>query len=347
MTINVGVVGYGLSGSAFHAPIISVVDGLTLKSIVTSQAEKVLYRYPHVTTYAAYDALLDDDTIDLVVVTTPTYTHYEYVKKAILHGKHVVVEKPFTVTSAEADELIELSNKHQVLLSIYQNRRYDNDFLTVKDILHSHVLGNLAIFESHMDRYRNVVQNRWKEQDKPGSGTLYDLGSHLIDQAIELFGTPQTVYADLASQRPAAITNDYFHLILGYGSLRVILQSGSLVRQQGPRFTLHGEKGSFIKFGFDPQENALRRGEVPYLSDYGLDDESMYGELQTTINDLTITGKVTTLKGCYEKYYESIVQAILDKGTVPVTAQEARRVIKTIELAIASHEQQRVLTWRD
>lgn len=347
MTINVGIVGYGLSGSAFHAPIISVVDGLTLKAIVTSQADKVLMRYPHVTTYAAYDELLADDTIDLVVVTTPTFTHYNYVKEAILHKKYVIVEKPFTVTAAEADDLITLAEQYQVLLSVYQNRRYDNDFLTVKDILHSHILGNLALFESHMDRYRHHVQNRWKEQDKPGSGSLYDLGSHLIDQAIELFGTPQTVYADLASQRPAAMTNDYFHLILSYGSLRVILQSGSLVRQPGPRFTLHGENGSFTKFGLDPQENALRQGDVPYTSHYGLEDDNLYGKLQTTIDNLTITGKVTTLKGCYEKYYEGIVQAILGTSRVPVTAMEARKVIRTIELAIESHKQQRVVLWSE
>ena len=343
MAFRVGVVGYGLSGSAFHAPIISVVPGLALAAIVTSNPDKVKQRYRDVVTYKSYEQLLQDRSIDVVVVTTPTFTHFEYAQSAIRHGKHVIVEKPFTVTTAEADELIALAHDGGVLLSVYQNRRFDNDFLTVKEIVQTNLLGNLAIFESHMDRFRPIVQDRWKEHNKPGSGTLYDLGSHLIDQALLLFGIPNTVFADVGRQRPGAQTDDYFHMVLGYDTLRVILQSGTLVKQSGPRFTLHGSKGSFTKFGLDPQEDALRSGSQPYIPQWGEESETLYGELVTQLGNISLKGKVATQAGRYQSYYEGIVHALKGEGPAPVLAQEARNVIQVIEWAMESHQQQRTV----
>ena len=343
MTINVGVIGYGLSGSVFHAPIISQVKGFRLKGFVSSNPTKVHQDYPEAVVYPDVPTLLQDNEIDLVIVTSPNTTHFEYAKEAILAKKHVVVEKPFTNTSQEADDLIALAREHEVLLSVYQNRRWDNDFLTVRQLLESGVLGRLSTFESHYDRYRPQVQNRWREQNLPGSGMLYDLGAHLIDQALLLFGMPQTVWADLRAERQGSSVKDYFHLILGYENLRVILHSGSLVRKQGPRFVLHGEKGSFTKFGLDSQEDQLKQGGKPGDKGWGVDRPEQFGQLTTEIDGLVISGSIETIPGRYEAFYEGVLEAIQSGKQPPVQAEEARNTIRIIELAIQSQRGQRTI----
>lgn len=343
MTIKVGIIGYGLSGSVFHAPIISRVKGLQIKGFVSSNPAKVHHDYPEAVVYPDVFALVQDPEIDLVIVTSPNTTHFEYAKAAIQAKKHVVVEKPFTNTTQEADELIALAQEYQVQLSVYQNRRWDNDFLTVRKLLESGVLGNLSTFESHYDRFRPHVQDRWREQDLPGSGMLYDLGAHLIDQALLLFGMPQTVWADLRAERRGSQVTDYFHLILGYENLRVILHSGSLVREQGPRFILHGDKGSFYKYGLDSQEEQLRQGKKPGDSGWGVDRTEKYGQLTTEIGGLVMRSTVETLPGCYEAYYEGVAAAIESGQPAPVKAEEARNVIRIIELAIRSNQEQRTI----
>jgi scyllo-inositol 2-dehydrogenase (NADP+) len=345
MNIRVGVVGYGLSGSVFHAPLIDAVEGLELAAVVSSNPEKVKKDFPGVSVVSTLTDLLKDDSLDLVVITSPNLTHFEYAKQAIQSKKHVVVEKPFTVTSDEADELIELAKQQNVLLSVYHNRRWDNDFLTVQELLKNGLLGDLVTYEAHFDRYRPAVQNRWREQNEPGSGILYDLGSHLIDQALVLFGAPRTVWADLAQQRAGAQTTDYFHLVLEYDAMRVILHSGSLVRQPGPRFQLHGSQGSFLKEGMDSQEDALRRGGRPYTPNWGEDREEWYGELTTQVGALTLKGKIKTLPGCYQAYYEGMAAAIRGEKALPVTAGEARDVIRVIECAIQSHRERRAIAF--
>ncbi len=339
MTIHVGLIGYGMSGAVFHAPLIRHVEGLELSAVVSSQPDKVKRDHPGVEVLSSPEALLARDDISLVVVTTPNTLHYPLAKEAINAGKHVVVEKPFTITSEEAEELIELARRQGVLLSVYHNRRWDNDFLTVRQLVESGCLGDLALYEAHFDRYRPQVRDRWREWDLPGSGTLYDLGSHLIDQALVLFGLPRTVWADLGAQRPGAKAVDYFHLVLDYGQLKAILHSGSLVRQPGPRFQLHGEKGSFIKYGMDPQEEQLKQGTSPGDPGYGRDREEDFGEITAKLGGLTVTGRVETLPGNYAAYYEAVVEAISSNRPVPVAAEEARDVIRGIECAIRSHRE--------
>jgi scyllo-inositol 2-dehydrogenase (NADP+) len=346
MTIHVGLVGYGMSGSVFHAPLIASVQGFELTAVVSSRPESVHQDYPHARVVSTLDQLLEMEEISLVVITTPTSTHYDYAKRSLLAGKHVIVEKPFVLASAEAEELISLAKQQGVLLSVYQNRRWDNDFLTVRHVLQSGFIGDVSYYESHFDRFRPVVRDRWKESGEPGSGTLYDLGSHLIDQTLVLFGRPQTVHADLKKQREGSKAVDYFHLVLDYGRFQAILHSGSLVREPGPRFQIHGNKGSFIKYGYDPQEASLQKGVRPGDPGYGEEEEALYGEVTFDQDGITYKGKVKTLPGCYQAFYEGMAAAITQGEPVPVAPEEARDTIKVIEYAIQSHEEQRVIPWK-
>lgn len=343
MTINVGLVGYGLSGAVFHAPLIQNVKGMRLAAVVTSRPEQVLADYPDVTIVSTPEQLFQREEIDLIVVATPNTTHYPFAKQAMLAGKHVVVEKPFTITSGEADELVELARSMNVVLSVYQNRRWDNDFLTVQHLLETGVLGELSLYEAHFDRFRPLVRDRWREQDIPGAGILYDLGAHLIDQALVLFGLPKTVWAEVEIQRSGGKSDDFFHLVLDYGRMKAVLHSSSLVREPGPRIQLHGSKGSFLKHGLDPQEDQLKRGIHPGDPGYGEEPESMYGHLVHSLGDLTLKSRVSTLPGRYQAYYEGIAEAIVSGRPAPVTAAEARDVIRVIECAKRSSEEKRAV----
>ncbi|MDF2958298.1 MAG: oxidoreductase domain protein [Paenibacillus sp.] len=345
MTINVGLIGYGLSGSIFHAPLIEYVKGLHLRAVVSSDAIKVYRDYPEVEVYPDVDSLLLNKTINVIVISSPNTTHHSYARKAILAGKHVVVEKPFTVTSEEADELIELARAHKVVLTVYHNRRWDNDFLTVRSLLETNMLGSISTYEAHFDRFRPAVQRRWREQDLPGSGILYDLGSHLIDQALSLFGKPQTVFADLRAEREGAEATDYFHLVLGYEKSRVILHSGSLVKKAGPRFMLHGDKGSFIKYGLDPQEGQLKQGLRPGDPGWGEDSAGQYGQLSTEVGGLSMQAAVETLPGRYQTFYEKLAESLQSGRVAPVPAEEARAVIRVIECALQSHQERRTVDY--
>ncbi|MBH8596580.1 MULTISPECIES: oxidoreductase [unclassified Thermoactinomyces] len=344
MQIRVGLIGFGLSGSTFHAPLIGHVENLELAAVVSSDPAKVHARYPDVKVVPDTEALLKMKEIDIVVISSPNLTHFDYAKKAIEAGKHVVVEKPFTVTSSEADQLIQLAEEKGVILTVYHNRRWDNDFLTIKKILDQQLLGRLSTFESHYDRYRPSVRRRWKEQNLPGSGVLYDLGSHLIDQALLLFGKPQTIWADLRAEREGTESVDYFHLVLGYPELRVILHSGSLVREAGPRFILHGDKGSFIKYGLDPQEEQLKAGLLPDELGFGEDEAKSYGQIHTTIGSLQTKGRIQTIPGRYVSFYEQLAEAVRNDTKPPVAAEEARDVIRMIEYAMQSAQEQRTIT---
>ena len=345
MTIRVGLVGYGLAGTVFHAPLIESVEGLSLAAIVTSQAEKVKRDNPDVEVVPEFEGLLGRGDIEMVVVASPNVTHHDFARLALEAGKHVVVDKPFVIHAAEADDLIELALRRQVVLSVFQNRRWDNDFLTVRHLLGSEVLGEVSTYECHYDRFRPEVQKRWREEPLPGSGSLYDLGAHLIDQALCLFGTPESVWGDVRAQRPGAQVDDYFHLVLGYGRRRVILHAGSLVRETPPRFQLHGSKGSFIKYGLDPQEDQLKAGMRPGDAGWGEDDPAMYGDLTIDVGELDVKGKVTTLGGHYEAYYQGIVEAITQGRPAPVAPEDARNTIRVIECALQSQQEQRVVAF--
>ena len=344
--INVGLIGYGIAGRVFHAPVIQSVPGLKLKKVVERHADESRKNYPWVEVVRHAAAVLQDEEIDLVVITTPNDSHFELARQSLLANKHVVVEKPFTTTSAEARQLIELSRAQNRIISVHQNRRWDGDFQTVKRVLEAKLLGRMVEYESHFDRFRNHAQpGAWREAEGPGSGVLFDLGSHLIDQAQVLFGLPQMISADIRTQREFAKTDDNFELILHLDALKVTLKAGMLAREQSPRFILHGTNGSFIKYGLDPQEEALKQGLAPTAPKWGEEPEEQWGTLNIDIHGLHVKGRIETIAGCYQAYYQNLVDAIKGRAELAVKPEEAMNTIRIIELAIQSNHQKRTLPY--
>ena len=253
--MKTGVVGYGVAAQFMHLPFIITNKEFELQMILQRHGDSAKEKYPSVQIVRSLDEMLADESLELIVITTPNDSHFDYAYRALEAGKHVLLEKPFTITSIEAKKLITQAFKKDRVLSVYQNRRYVSDFLTIRQLLKDNMLGEVVEFEGHYDRYRPEQRpNAWREENTPGSGILYDLGAHLIDQAFCLFGLPQFITADIRIQRPHARTTDYFDLSLDYGFTKVILKSGMLVREPGPRYMIHGRQGSFIKSGEDPQE---------------------------------------------------------------------------------------------
>jgi scyllo-inositol 2-dehydrogenase (NADP+) len=344
--IGVGLVGYGVAGSVFHAPLIEAEERMRLQAVASRHPELVHRRFPSVRVVATPAELLEDPGVELVVIAAPNTLHYELVGLALRAGRHVVVDKPFVNSSAEADELIQLAERQGRLLSVFHNRRWDNDFLTVERCIREGLLGNVFTYIARYDRFRPQLKGGWREVDLPGAGVLYDLGAHLIDQALHLFGLPATVMADVGTQRPEAVVDDYVHLVLGYGPLRVILHAGSLVRATGPRFEVHGDRGSFVKYGLDPQEAALRSGRRPDEASWGSDREDLYGTLTTDVGGLALSGRLASVPGSYQSFYQGMARAILRQGPVPVPAQEARDTVWMIECALKSSREGRAVEVR-
>lgn len=335
-TIKVGLVGYGMSAKVFHAPFLKILPQYEVVSVLERHKEDSKQLFPKVQLVRSLEELLQTN-IDLVVITTPNETHYPYTVQCLQAGKHVVIEKPFTITSIEARELAALAKKAGRVLSVYQNRRYVSDYLTIKNILQKNLLGKVHEFEAHYDRYRaEAKHNAWREVAKPGSGILYDLGAHIIDQSFCLFGLPAAITADIRMQRPHARVDDYFDLRLDYGFLKVILRAGMLVREPGPRYMIHGTKGSFIKYGEDTQEAKLKAGELPVSSDWGSEPEEMYGLLHTEIDGKIIKERVPSFKGNYGAYYEDLYATIVNNAPLKVTPEQGYNTIRLIELAFES-----------
>ena len=348
-TINVGLIGYGMGGKLFHAPILTSIQGLQLVKIRETKVHNIAdanQKYPEAEIVADSKAIFEDKAIDLVVITSPNHTHFPIAKEALNAGKHVVVDKPFTVNSQEADELIALAQKQEKMISVYQNRRFDSEFKTVQKILDSKILGNLVEYEVHFDRFRNYIKpDTWKEEEKPGTGLLYDLGSHLIDQALFYFGMPDSLYADLRIQRKGGKIIDNFELILNYQHLKVTLKAGMLVKEIGPRVTLLGDKGTYQSYGMDVQEGDLQAGIFPNeKEDWGVASENLWGTLNTEIEGLEFRGKIPTEKGDYREYYQNIYNVLTGKEALKVTAEQARNTILIIEAALKSNEEKRVIT---
>jgi predicted dehydrogenase len=279
--VRAALVGFGNAGRIFHAPLIAGVPGLELACVVSSKPAAVLAEWPQVAVVTQPTQAFDDPSIDLVVIATSNESHFSLAQAALLAGKHVLVDKPCTVTLAQTDTLLALARERGLVFTVFQNRRFDADFLTLQKVIHSGVLGRIVHFESHFDRYRPVVPDRWREQPLPGSGLWFDLGAHLVDQALLLFGMPQSIALDTACQRDGAQVNDYFHAQLRYGDrhpdLRVILHASALVPAVGPRFVVHGTLGSFVKYGLDVQEDALKAGGRPkwgMLDGWGVDSQA-------------------------------------------------------------------------
>ena len=332
--INAGLIGYGYAGKTLHAPLLDSTPGIRLHAIASRDGSKVKSDWPDATHYATPEAMLAAPDIDLVVIATPNDTHFPLAKAALLAGKHVVVDKPFTLSQQEAKELIALAHAQDLQLSVFHNRRWDADFLTLRHLLAKGELGEVLHFESHFDRYRPEIRDRWREQAVAGSGLWYDLGAHLLDQSLQLFGKPDTLWLDLAQQRPGAQTDDYFHAVLQYGERRVVLHASTQVPHNGPRFTLHGRLGSYQKFGLDTQEEQLKQGKSPTDEGFGIDPRP--GQLVTLSGEEQRVQTISNQQGCYLEFYRGMQQAIQRGTPVPVKAEEAALVMELIELGVES-----------
>lgn len=319
--IHVGLVGYGNAGATFHAPLIRACPRMNLNAILTSR--DVPRRV------GSFDELLSRS--DLVVIASPNQTHFPLARQALEAGKHVIVDKPFMITVEEADRLIALAGERQRVLTVFQNRRLDGDFLTVRELLPR--LGELSLFEAHWDRFRPTIKQGWREIADPGGGVLADLGPHLIDHALQLFGLPDTIDADVLAQRTGAQVDDYFDLTLHYGRMRVCLRCSTLIAEPRPRFAVHGSGGSFVKFGIDVQEAQLKAGIDPRDRAFGVDDRK---------GTFTAVGgtrsPVPTMRGLYLDYYDAVASAILDGTPAPVDPTDARNGLLLIDLARQSSE---------
>ncbi|WP_313082124.1 oxidoreductase [Atlantibacter sp.] len=332
--VRVGLIGYGYASKTFHAPLIVGTPGMTLAAVSSSDASKVHADWPGVTVVSDPKQLFNDPEIDLIVIPTPNDTHFPLARAAMEAGKHVVVDKPFTVTLSQARELEALAKSRGLVLSVFHNRRWDSDFLTLKGLIAEGKLGEVSYFESHFDRYRPQVRNRWREQAGPGSGIWYDLGPHLIDQALVLFGVPVSITVDMAQLRPDAQTTDYFHAVLAYPQRRVVLHSTMLAAAESARYIVHGTRGSYVKFGLDPQEDRLKAGERLPQEDWGYDMRD--GVLTLASGDELDAQTLLTVPGNYPAYYAAIRDALNGQGENPVPASQAIRVMELIELGIES-----------
>lgn len=340
--IRTALVSFGISSRTFHAPFLTTLPGFSLVSVLERSGNTAQEKYPWVRTVRSIDELLRDDTIELVVITSPNETHFPYAKMAMEAGKHVVLEKPFANTSAEARALVDISRATGKVCAVYHNRRYVADYLTMKDILAKGLLGELHEFEAHYDRYRPDPRTYglWREKPLPGSGVFYDLGSHLVDQALQLFGTPQYIIADIRKQKPYSVVDDYFDVRLDYGFLKVLLKSGMLVREMGPRYMMHGTKGSYIKYGEDPQEELLKAGHLPTSPDWGKEPESQFGLIHTEIDGKVIREVYPSVQGGFQGYYQNLYKTIREGAELMEKPEHGYKVIRLIELAFESSEKQ-------
>ena len=346
--IRTGIIGYGLSGRVFHAPFIDVVEGYELSKISTSDSERKALaqeRYPATEIVPSGQEIVDDPNIDLVLVTSPNTDHFRWAKEALLAGKHAVVEKPFTIDAAEADELIEIAKQQDKILTVYHNRRFTSDTRTVKKLLDSGLLGEIVDYETHFDRYRTDPRPRgaWREEPLPGSGIFYDLGSHLVDQALWFFGMPTAVTAEINKQRPWAKADDHFDVRLHYPTFTATLKSGMICRIPGPTYMLHGTNGSFVKYGLDVQEATLDGGAKPEGKDWGREPESIWGTLNADYKGVKFQGKVESEPGDYRDYFINVRDAINGKAELAVKPEEARDVMKIIEIAFRSSKEKRTI----
>jgi predicted dehydrogenase len=336
--IRVGVIGFGFATRTFHAPLLAATEGYRLAAVASSRAAEMRAALPGVEVAADSAALLRQPTLDLIVVATPNETHAPLAEAALRAGKHVVVDKPFTVTAAEARRLGDVGRECGRVLSVFHNRRWDSDFLTVRQAIGRGLLGRVVACESRFDRFRPEVRERWREGTAPGAGLLYDLGPHLIDQALVLFGIPDTVQATLARQRPGARSDDWFQVVLRYGEgLVVTLQAGSLVAGGSARFTVHGDRATLVKRGADVQEEQLRSGLRPGAAGWGVDPD----DAVLTDGATGETRAVPAAPGDQRGYYEALRESLRGRGPVPVPAAEGAGVIAMIEAALRSEAEGR------
>ena len=350
--IGVGIIGFGLAARVFHAPFVSAVPGLDLLAFVERKGEESSKIYPATRIVRSLAELLGDPAIQLVVVATPNETHFDLAKQCLQAGRHVVIDKPFAATSDEASELIDLASARKVIVAPFHNRRWDGDFLTVRQILNDRSLGRLVTFDSHFDRYRPIPrENTWKEAGNAANGMLMDLGPHLVDQCVALFGMPSTVTASVRTDRDHSAIEDAFDIALGYDRMLAWCRASYIACDASPRFLLHGTGGSFKKYGLDPQEPALVAGaKVPRIGDpqeWLCEPEDAWGTLTVAPNPsdpaTLIKTKVKTVCGDYRHFYANVRDAIRGEAELAIPSQEGFNVVRLLELARASSEQGRTL----
>lgn len=330
MTVNVALFGFGLAGKSFHAPLIGIEPRLRLARVVTSRKDEVAQAYPDAIVTTDAGSVLSSDDVDLVVIATPNKTHASIARDALLAGKHVVIDKPFAPDTAEGTGLIALAEERNRTLTVFHNRRWDADFLTVAKLVGEGRLGEINHAEFRWDRLRPDVRQGWKELPDEGTGLLADLGPHLIDQALLLFGPPDTITGDTAFQRAGTLVDDYFELTLHYGVRRVILSASTLIGAPRPRFALHGTKASFVKYGMDPQEDWMRGGRRPGGEGYGIEPAAAHGTLIAPDGQRET---VTSARGDWPTFYREVAAAILDGAPPPVDPADAVMGLRIIESA--------------
>ena len=341
MKIRTAIAGFGLSGKIFQAPFIHADPNFELKKVYERKTERAKEEYPDVQIVRSFEELLTDD-IDLVIISTPNDTHVPFAKQAMAAGKHVVVEKPVAATSTEAAELCAFAKKQGVVLSVFQNRRLDSDFLTVKKLIETGELGEVLDYEAHYDRFeRGVNPKPWKAAGGAGVGVLYDLGVHIIDQAYVLFGMPNEVYADFRQQRPESPGIDNFEVILYYDKVKAILSAGEVVARQGPHYMVSGRRGTFIKYGEDVQEAALLAGKRPPAPDWDAEGEECWGTLYYDDGAQILEKKIPTVVSSYARYYENLYEVITAGAPALVPPEQTADVLRIIEAAQMSNAKKR------
>ena len=345
--IEVGLVGFGLAGRAFHAPVIEAVPGLHLTAIVQRSGTEAAEKYPDARIVRSLDELLAMTEIDLVVIATPNETHYPFARQCLEAGRDVVVDKPFTTTLAEAQSLVLRAKETGRLLTVYQNRRYDGDFQAIRQLVEAGTLGRIVRFETSYDRFRPQLKpGAWRETTRPGSGILFDIAPHLIDHALVLFGLPEAITADVRIERENAVADDSFDITLHYpNGLRAVLRSSILAAAPRPRFVLLGTQGSFVKQAFDPQENNLRRGHIPSDSAWGAEPEENWGVLTVPRGDSFEHRRIPSATCDYRDYYANVRDALLGRATPAVTPEYALDVMRMLELARESSQKSRTIPW--
>ena len=338
--LNVGLVGFGFAGKVFHAPVIRAVEGLRLTTIVQRSGAGDA-SYPDVAFVRSVDDMLAQP-VDLVVIATPNTSHHPIAKQSLLAGRHVVIDKPFAPTLADAEDLVQLARDKRRIVTVYQNRRYVGDFVTLQKLLADDALGRVVTYESHFDRFRPEQKpGAWRERAEPGAGVWFDIGPHLLDQAFVLFGLPRAIAADIRIERDGGAVDDAFDVTLHYPSLRAVLRASMLAAAPGPSFAVYGTRGCFIKYGVDAQEAALRAGGRPGSPGWDADPPALYGTLTTPEG----TNAIPTIPSSYAHYYANVRDAILEKTVLAVTPDHALDVMRGLELAVASNQRGSVVPW--
>ena len=346
--IVTAIASFGMSGVVFQGPSLKVFPQyFKIHKILERTKNISAQRYPEAIIVRNYEDILNDPDVELVLVNTPDYLHFEMARQAIEAGKHVVVEKPFTKTSEEARELISLAHQNGVILSVYQSKRLDNGFQTLQKILNDKLLGRVVEYEAHYDRYRNFIQEgSWKEDGDERTGVLFNLGSHIVDQTLVLFGIPKAVTAHLNVLRTGGRTTDNFDIRLHYDNFNAILRCSYLVREMGPQYIVHGTEGSFVKMGTDPQEELMKRHHLPNEPQWGEDHPNDWGLLNTSINGLHFHGKVETLPGNLAGFFSKLYGTIREGKELFVKPEEALTVIRILEACLESNRLKKTVEFK-